>query len=193
MTIFNSSFANNVASYGGGLVLSWTITLPWLTTLNNVTFINNTSSQQGGAIYYDLYRPNMTNVIFVNNTAPYGPNIASYPVKIVIANSNTTDIVFNDAVSGQEQEVDLNFHIVDYDNQLALLATSGRIVISPIIKGTSVFGRSSASIVDGKATFDKLIFNAPPGSKNIPFKISSTLIDSSKLIRQYGKLNNSYA
>ena len=190
MTIYNSSFSNNLASYGGGIVLSWKLKLPCLSVLNNVTFKNNISSRQGGAIYYDLYRPNMTNVIFINNTAPYGPNIASYPVKIVLANSNATDIVFNDVISGQEQEVDLSFHIVDYDNQLALLATSGRIVISQIIKGTSVFGRSTASIVDGVATFDKLIFNAPPGSKNIPFKISSTLIDSSKLIRQYGKLNN---
>ena len=94
MTIYNSSFTNNLASYGGGIALSCTSTLPWLSVLNNVAFKNNTSSKQGGAIYYDLYRPNMTNVIFINNTAPYGPNIASYPVKIVLANSNTTDIVF---------------------------------------------------------------------------------------------------
>ena len=128
MTFYNSTFSNNQAYSGGGLVLTWSSNYAWYTVLNNVTFVNNTASVMGGAIYYDLFRPNMTNVIFKNNTSPYGPNIASYPVKIILSDSNSTNIAFDNAVSGQEQEVDLNFQIVDYDDQVALTTSSGRVI-----------------------------------------------------------------
>lgn len=66
ITIYNTTFTSNKGTTGGGLQLLCSITQPCLTTLNNVTFTKNDASKQGGGIYYDLYRPNMTNVAFVN-------------------------------------------------------------------------------------------------------------------------------
>ena len=60
--------------------------------LDSCSFINNSATYSGGAIMYNLYRPIMTNLTFSGNTATYGSDIASYPIKIIIQNS-TSDTV----------------------------------------------------------------------------------------------------
>ena len=142
---------------------------------------------KGGAIYYDLYRPVMTNVRFINNTSLSGPNISSYPVKVVLAGANSSFINLTNVASGQTQPANLIFNVVDYDNQLSSTISGGKIVISNSINNTSVLGFSSAGIVNGSATFTSLMFVANSGSVNVPFKISSNVIDSSKLLKQFGK------
>jgi hypothetical protein len=57
------------------------ITLNASLKLSNSTFDHNIADQ-GGAIFYDSYRPKLTEIIFDNNTAIYGNNIASYAVSI---------------------------------------------------------------------------------------------------------------
>lgn len=47
--------------------------------MKNQIFKNNTANS-GGAIIYKNQRPQMENVTFLNNSAYYGPNIASYPI-----------------------------------------------------------------------------------------------------------------
>ena len=167
--------------------VQWDISIRCVTILQNVTFQNNYASVKGGAIYYDLYRPVMTNVRFINNTSPSGPNISSYPVKVVLTGTNSSFINLTNVASGQTQDVNLIFNVVDYDNQLSSTTSGGRIIISSAVSNTSVLGLSSASIVNGSATFTSLMFVANPGSVNVPFKISSNAIDSSKLLKQFGK------
>ena len=141
----------------------------------------------GGAIYYDLYRPEMTNVVFTNNTAPHGNNIASYPVKIVQASTNSTKVHLNNVASGQENDYEIKLSVVDHDNQISSLTSGGRITISPLSENATVLGSTSASIVEGVATFNGTIFVAPPGSADVKFRLSSTAINTNKLVKQYGK------
>lgn len=49
---------------------------------------------KGGAIYYDLYSPNaLESNLFLNNTALYGPDIASYPFSLqVIMNEDSLNL-----------------------------------------------------------------------------------------------------
>lgn len=50
-------------------------------TVRNSVFRNNTAKMNGGAIKYTYYAPEISvNNTFVNNTAMYGPTIASYAV-----------------------------------------------------------------------------------------------------------------
>jgi hypothetical protein len=58
-------------------------------------FQHNQANDKGGAIYYDSYRPDISEVQFLNNSAKYGNNIASYPVSIKgVSNfSNITSII----------------------------------------------------------------------------------------------------
>ena len=83
--------------------------------ISNTEFLSN-SALVGGAIKYSLYRPRLTNVTFSNNSANYGPNIASYPVKIGIDNM-TDNIKLENIASGQIYNSPLYMTLLDYDLQ----------------------------------------------------------------------------
>ena len=42
--------------------------------------MNNVAMANGGAIYFDAFKPDIINCLFLNNSAIYGNDIASYPV-----------------------------------------------------------------------------------------------------------------
>lgn len=73
----------------------------------NFNSIENKATESGGAIKYDVFRPETTNNEFVNNSAVYGPNIASYPVKIKVKDSNEDQIILSNVGSGLETELNL--------------------------------------------------------------------------------------
>lgn len=185
----NVTITGNKGVDGGGLQVLCSGVNVCKTELFNVSFAYNTATTKGGAIYYDLYRPEMTNVTFLNNTAPHGNHIASYPVKIVQAFTNSTKIALNDVASGQENDYEIKLSVVDHDNQISSLTSGGRITISSLNEKANVLGSTSASIVEGIATFNGTIFVAPPGSSGVQFKLSSGTINTSKLLKQYGKLS----
>jgi hypothetical protein len=95
----------------------------------------------------------MTNVVFTSNSAPYGKDIASYPVKIVDATTLSPNITFSDMVSGQTVSTDLRFKVLDHDNQVTSVSNGGRISIIPVSSDALALGENSASIVSGKDCF----------------------------------------
>ena len=146
--------------------------------------------QQGGAIYYDLYRPYMSNNKFQNNEALYGNNIASYPVKIRLKDSESDDIILNDAPSGQVYSPTLQFELVDHDNQVISIDNTSSVSIKAIDTNASVRGFAQSVVNEGLANFDQLILQAKPGSQNIEIEISSLALDLNKLSLQYNKTFN---
>lgn len=158
-----------------------------MNSFENVTFSNNNAREEGGAIYYDLYRPVMKNITFINNKAPYGNNIASYPLKVLVNNSGEMSTSLYEVPSGQIYTKTMKLSVVDYDNQVISDLISGTISISPIGSSTNTLGRSSEPIVNGVATFKEIIFVSKPGSKNVPFKITTAAIDKNIIQRQFGK------
>lgn len=67
------------------------------------SFSFNSAYKQGGAIYYNLYSPvGLLNNIFLDNTAPYGPNYASYPFKLGLINQTSGELNLKSLVSGGE-------------------------------------------------------------------------------------------
>mmetsp|Transcript_7339 Transcript_7339/g.6553 ORF Transcript_7339/g.6553 Transcript_7339/m.6553 type:complete len:146 (-) Transcript_7339:2854-3291(-) len=77
-------FENNEAgSQGGALYLSCEDTAKLICQYNvtSSTFINNRAPENGGAIKYDFYAPNISDPdnVFIDNYAKYGPDSASYP------------------------------------------------------------------------------------------------------------------
>jgi len=60
----------------------------------------NKASKQGGAIYYTQNRPLVVNCTFIQNEAPYGSNIASYPTNYWI--EGLESLTINDVASGQK-------------------------------------------------------------------------------------------
>jgi len=50
--------------------------------LDRNKFERNTATQKGGGYFYNKFRPTTNSDSFVDNDAPYGPDMASYPFDI---------------------------------------------------------------------------------------------------------------
>ena len=162
----------------------------WINYVNSLNFTGNSASKIGGAIYYDVFRPIMTNLIFQNNSAPYGNDIASYPVRIVAQGSNDFQISLNELTSGQLFTKGLVLNVIDFDNQTVTNLIKGNIVVTTIDQNTKTSGRNSESIINGVSTFSGLILSAKPGSNKIQFSVNTRIIDNSVISRQFGKKND---
>lgn len=169
-TISSSIFKNNKAINGGGLGITWTITHQWLNVFENLTFSNNSAETQGGAIYYNLNRPVISGLKFENNSAKYGPDIASYAVRIVESGTNSNKVKLNYVASGLLYTEALGFNLVDIDNQIMNLESGNTVKIVAIENNTQVRGTDFSKLVNGKVEFNNIIFKAEAGASNISFR-----------------------
>ena len=124
----------------------------------------------------------MRNNSYQNNSALYGPNIASYPVKIKQANSTQEDVFLDNVGSGVTYPQTLNLGLYDYDDQIMILDSSNQISISPVDQQSSgISGVNVGLLNKGSSSFDRVIFISPPGSVNVQFKATSKAIDDDKI------------
>jgi len=130
-----------------------------------------------------MNRPTMTNNQFYNNSAVYGDNVASYPVKIVDSTTNSNKIIISNAVSGLQYSESITVKIVDFEGQVVNSENKNTFKISSSAQGSSIGGTDFAKITDGTAVFDNLFFVAEAGSKNIGYTLS-TLAISRPIIEQ---------
>ena len=121
----------------------------------------------------------MTNLAFDSNIAPYGKNVASYPIKIVKASSSNTFIIYESVPSGIKIGSILQLILIDYDNQ-TVPDSSNLIKINHLTQGASVSGFNSAKVNNGLAKFENLVFISAPGANHIMFKAASNAIDITK-------------
>ena len=186
VSIFNTSFSNNYAISGGAISYQCSSYDACYMLLNQISFYSNNASSQGGAIYYSYNRPIFQNVVYKNNNAAYGNNIASYAVKIRLNNKPNDIINFNNIASGASYDA-FKLSLYDYDDQIMLLDNTSQISITPMNRTTiSVKGTSQAISRAGVASFDNLVMIAKPGSTNIILNIDSKSIDSSKINKVFG-------
>jgi len=152
--------------------------------------VNNTATQKGGAIYYDEYRPMMQNITFLNNSAPYGDNIASYPYQIVDLETLKNHFSIDDVASGQVYSKEhLDLILIDADGQTVNNVNSGRMVIKPFTNGTNVLGTTSVPIVKGIAQFKDVIFIGKPGSQRVLFSVANQASDARVFNEVFGARN----
>ena len=148
-------------------------------------FTNNAATEQGGAIYYNFRRPMLRNISYTNNSALYGPDIASYPVRIVtnstMDNFMSQNIEFDNVASGIAYSETVKLLLVDYDNQIMNLVDSSLIKISSLTTGARMSGIDSNTLKSGEAEFDNLQFIYTPGQPNIQYLASCNLIDNDKV------------
>ena len=191
LTIQNSSFTNNTAIDGGAMYFGCTSITNCNLTLTDLVFTNNNAIRQGGAIYYDYVRPRIEEVEYTNNSAEYGLNIASYPVKIRQINSTEIDVYLRNVGSGIVYDTILYFGLYDYDGQIMVLDNSDQIVISAIdTQAISISGTNVGLLSQGVASFDNLIFVSTPGSTDISYRATSKAIDTDKIENVFGQTIN---
>ena len=182
-TINSSVFSNNIAIYGAGIFISWQLNSICLTSILNTTFSDNVAQISGGAIMYDLFRPTLSSLIFSNNSAQYGPNIASYAIKIKIGETNQNTLTINNAISGKSSQIFI-FNILDFDDQVIKLDSTSKITIKSNSSESQVIGKSSVVSNAGIVIMSEVILVSAPGSHNIIFSVnpSSISLDIAKTI-----------
>ena len=184
-TILLSSFSNNTSKYGAGVYISWQLSPVCVTTISNTIFTDNVAQISGGGVMYDLYRPTMSSLVFDNNNALYGPNIASYAIKIKIGNTTQNTIIVDNAVSGQISQA-FTFSILDYDNQAMNLDSASKITIKAQTAGAQINGKSIQVADAGIVKLSELIFINSPGSRNVQFSVNSDSINLNYAKAIYG-------
>lgn len=148
--------------------------------------MNNSALQSGGGINYNFKRPLLNDNVFTNNSASYGPNIASYAVKIFEKDKLGESIVMKDVGSGILWNETLKLVLADYDNQTMVLDDSSQIKISALDANSKVSGTDSVKVSKGIAEFSNLIFISKVGSKNVKYQATSKGIDNTKIQRAFG-------
>ena len=129
----------------------------------------------------------LSDTIFLNNSAHYGPDLASYAVKIRIQGSDTDTIVLDNIGSGIVNEDSFTLELLDFDNQVMILNNQNQITISAMNRSqASVSGTNSKQISSGVATFDSFIAIAEPGLKGVKFQATSKSIINAKVTRVHG-------
>ena len=150
-------------------------------------FENNTGTQEGGAIYYNYNRPVLNNNTFTNNQALYGPNIASYPVKIVMRNDDIDYMSLTNVGSGIKYKNEIKLTLLDYDNQEMVLNSQDIININPLNSSqSSIQGTNYGQLENGVTIFDDLTFISIPGTENVKFVATSSAIDTDKIQNVFG-------
>ena len=60
--------------------------------INSTEFNGNSASQTGGSVYYVEERPEMNEIVFVNNSANQGKNIGSFGLKYLLNGTSLLEL-----------------------------------------------------------------------------------------------------
>ncbi|CAI2387268.1 unnamed protein product [Moneuplotes crassus] len=188
VSIVNSYFEHNQAIAGGAISIICSLHNPCAVILQNSTFSHNVAFSKGGAIYYNWNRPAMKGLKFQNNSALYGQDIASYPVKIVSKGTLVNKIPIKDVASGLRFTDSLDLELIDYDHQITNLENSNTVKLSPIEQNTNIKGNDFGKITNGSASISDIIFKSHAGNHLVTYSLTSKAIDRRKIL---SALNNS--
>ena len=187
MTMQDVDFINNIAVDGGAVYYSCLGPNNCILDISYSSFISNHAITSGGAVKYDVYSPILQNITFERNIAMYGPDIASYPVKIKLVDSQTDSIMFSNVGSGIISDTVFTLGLYDHNEQIMNLDSSSSIQISLINTNNSdIGGTLIVKTTNGQALFDEIAFSSLPGTTNVQYKLDSSGLDKDILRRQYG-------
>lgn len=120
----NCTFLNNIGWRGGALLLLCSVSSSTLITkfcsyyLQDCLFIGNSAIYSGGGFFWENSLPIENNCIFYNNSAFYGINKASNPIKIIMV-AGENDLLCSGEWIQMNDERNLSFLILDYYNQVS--------------------------------------------------------------------------
>ena len=188
INIINSNFTRNIAETGAAISFQCATLVQCQLNLTETVFNHNQASEKGGAIFYNYNRPLFRNVTYLNNSAQYGPDIASYAVKITFNDSFSNSMSINNMPSGLPYPNAFTLVLRDYDNQVMVLNNEKQIsLFSSNSSIASVSGINSVVLKNGTATFNDFTVAAQLGLQNVMFRATSKAIDSFKVTAVYGR------
>jgi hypothetical protein len=179
VSISNCTFANNTAHAGGAVKIECGATDICNNAIKDSVFENNTAIDKGADIEYNSFRPSLDNVTY--------SSIYSYPVKIIVQNSLTDEIILNNVGSGIAYHKILKLALVDYDNQEMFLENTSQIKILSNTAGASLAGVDYARTIAGVGAFSHLVFKYSPGAMNVSYVATSKTIDEGLINAVFGQ------
>ncbi|CAI2377869.1 unnamed protein product [Moneuplotes crassus] len=190
--ILRSNFSQNQAESGAAISIQCSFGQTCVNEFQDLEFVNNTAAEVGAGIYYNMHRPLMKNIKNTGNVAKYGPNIASYPVRIVQRGTNTNKVLLDNVASGLQYEEKLEFDLVDFDGQIMNLESSNTIKILIEDSRISIKGTDFGKLVNGQTELTNLIFIGEVGLQNVKYKLTSKAIDQNMLNEILGHTDGMY-
>lgn len=194
LVLNDSDFDGNAASQvGGALLLSCEHQTTCSFQLTDCTFTKNQAIQKGGALYWPDIQPNLTSCTFVNNTASYGHDIASFPVYLRPLQGNMSygnysgeyqslPLAFTlaNVPSGQRYSGVLSFGVFDHAGEMVVYDSSSVLEIVPLNQTlSSITGSIKTKAIQGVYTLKDFTASGTPGSEQ-GFKATSSAISLSK-------------
>ena len=168
-TFMNVTLEYNTAQTGGAIHIDCDTYEICRNIMTNSTFANNIAVKQGGAINYNFRRPELSNEVFNDNIAAYGPDIASYPVRIVNSSMYNESMVLTNVASGIVYRETLKMTLIDYDNQIMNLVSNSQIKIVPVTNDAEIQSVDYSVLTNGQTEFDNLQFAHKPGQTNTKY------------------------
>jgi hypothetical protein len=186
--IANSTFYNNSASSGsaGALQLDCIASVPCDLTVASNNFTSNAAALNGGAVYWTKQQPVFSNNSFTNNSAVYGPDIASFGIKLTSLDfqettgklSKVSGDTYLNIGSGQRLPQTISIALKDHAGQVVTTDNSSIASVLPANPdNVTVTGESRVTAVQGVYYFTGVKFSAEPGV-NIKVLLSSDALTS---------------
>lgn len=176
--ITNSTFANNSAYLGdaGAIKLGCEAALSCEIAVSFCNFTGNSASANGGAIYWTRTLPILSNNRFADNTAAYGPNIASFPIRLEINEFPSKSRELKVFASGQESDGLLLVKLLDHQGQVVTTDNLSTAVLTAYnMSSVSIQGNLKAVANRGTFTFSEIKVTTDPNTTASLLLMASSL------------------
>lgn len=180
LSISNSLFSDNSAEKsngeGGGLSLLCSAAYCNV-SISDTVFVRNRAGRNGGAIAWSRFKPLLANVVFRENSALYGSNVSSFPIKIAPVSSA---FLVPDVPSGQPATTNISIGLYDHYDNIVTSDSSSLADLFPLSsENTTVAGVTRETAQSGIFHFTAYEITHEPGSTT-QVKVITTGIDMTK-------------
>jgi hypothetical protein len=178
-TLVSSNFTGNVASVSGAGVLLECMALKCAYNLTGNSFEHNRAEVKGGAVYWTDYEPTFADNYFLNNSASYGANTASYAVGLTLLDRRLTELT--NVASSQPLSYQIRLGLIDVNGQIVTTDNSTRLSLEPEdSEAVMLSGSTGFTAVNGEFTVANFTVTAEPGT-NQALRLKVNGLDTSKL------------
>ena len=177
--------SNNASDIGGGVSLTCPSDSSCKSHVRDSNFTLNSASTQGGSLKWDHSRPSFTNLLFQNNSAAYGADMASFPVLMSPQTSSSTRLLasyvgeINGIAPGQTTTSPIILAITDDQGNIVSIDNTSTATLSTTNPDVAISGLTQVTAVNGVFTFDSFIISGVPKT-NVTIQITTTAVDESK-------------
>jgi hypothetical protein len=164
-------------------------------------FERNSAFRKGGALHWADSYPTLAFNVMQNNSAPYGADISSFPIRLSPYNtlSGLSDYLLNGSVplagtlqnvgSGHISAEVLQYALVDHYGNIASADSASSAQLLTSTANMTISGNTQAVASSGIFTFSMLTFKAEPSTQQA-FQVTTTAI--SQAVKIYTKDPSEY-